>query len=179
MYIKVNNLKIMKKVIIFSFVIAVIAMVSCKGSDKEKKSNQEMESIVEEQMRQDSIDAAQSADSALIAAVREDKSTITVNDLAPAGDTSFAVRTKKFYKNDANPEEKLVAVYGIKTGNRLGVVVVQIEGEKNSYKLPQTERKENDDMVGVYTDGSVILKQKNTKVILTINNKTTAYTQIQ
>ncbi len=164
----------MKKFLIFA-VLGATFWVSCKDSDKEKAETENEALFRQEQIR-DSIDALNSADSALIEAVYADKTTVSVKDIAPASDTSFTTRSKKFYRNDANSTEKMAVVFGVKPNDQLGVALVQIEGQKEVYRLPQTENKGG--MIGVYSDGKVTMKQNLKKVTLTIGGVTQTYTQI-
>lgn len=151
--------------------LVVVFVASCGGDDK--NAQKENEDLFNEDRKQDSIASMQSKDSALLLAIKEDKTTISAMDIAP-GDTSYSVRSKVLYKSEKG--EKLAAVYGMKSDGSLGIVIVQKEGGK-PITLKQIEIKGV--LNGVYSDGKTTFRQNEKQASLTENGGTSLYTKIE
>lgn len=174
---KNKNQKVMKRVFIYSLILIIgSTWMACNNSDKENSGNdvdQESEEAIK-QMAEEEIGKQQGiskSDSILIEAYKEDKTTITLDDLDEKAGI-FDSMAKVLYKNTENV--KLAAVIGFRSkGN--GEIIIQKEGGK-PIKLAQTKA---NGMDAVYGNGNTTVETQGNKLILKIDGKTENFEKIQ
>lgn len=164
-----------KNILLAFFAILLFGWVACKSEDK-PAIDQESEDAIKEMLDHEAEQNKRrfDADSALIRAYKEDKTTISVEDI-DYKDTTYSARLKNLYKNDKN--EKMAAVFGLKSKGRLGVVVIQKEGEK-SERLPQTKFF-NDGKDAEFSNGSTKLTTNGDNITISKNGESSTFSRIK
>lgn len=122
--------------------VFALAMVSCKGDDKNLQTETPLEDIQKMYPKKDS---------AVVEAYVTDKSTISAADI-DLKDTSFSSRVKVLYKSSIG--DKLAVVYGYKASGKNGVAIVQRNLE-SPVTLHQTKGEGVNEVE--YSDGKVKL----------------------
>lgn len=155
------------------FVALSLGFVACKSNDSKtnetKAPDMEAESAIEDMLAQEQSKTANNwsrSDSAIINAYKEDKTKITINDLG-RDDTTYSMMVKNLYRSASN--EKYALVIGLRKNKKMGLVIVQKEGEE-ALKLPQT--KDIDGVNMVFAEGNNTLELNGTEAILHKGGKT-------
>lgn len=165
----------MKKVLFFFLMLMLgSTWIACNSTDKKSTNNEddlESEEAIRK-MEEEEIGKQQGlsrSDSVLIQAYKDDKTTISIDDLNK--NISYSAMAKILY---INGNQKLAAVLGIMSKG-MGEIIIQKEGGK-AIKLPQTKA---NGLFATYSDGKTTVETKEDELILNIDGKTETYKKIQ
>ena len=126
----------MKRILLAATTSALLFGTACNSEKKEQPQDQDITEL-QEKTRESNEESIQQ-DSARIAIMKSDKSTIGVTDIDPA-DATFTSRTKTLYETDKG--EKMAAVFGYKKTNEGSIAIIQKEGGA-AIKLPFSKEEE-------------------------------------
>lgn len=168
----------MKKITIFALLSVIVAFsVSCKSNDKPKEDigvDQESLKAIDEMLDHDAGRETNmsKSDSLVAQAYRDDKTTITIDDLGKK-DTTYTSMAKNLYLDENH--NKLAVVFGMRAKGKMGLAIAQEEGGQ-PIRLPQTKDLENGN--GVFSNGSVSISSDGPIITVTRNGKTVTYKRI-
>lgn len=154
--------------------------VACNSTDKKAEDkpsvDQESEAAIEDMLAQEmgkSENWMTKKDSMIMQAYKEDKTTISINDLDKS-DTTLSMQLKNLYRGLNG--ERLAVVYGLRKEGKMGTAILQFEG-KELIKLPQTKQVNVTDMV--FSDGSTTLETKGADITIKSGGKATSFKAVQ